>query len=275
MRIILSRKGFDSKYGGVASPILPDGRFLSLPIPSSNGNVTYGDMTFQDIHVGNLVENLTQGNILAGASAHLDPDLCEALIPRADGWIPAFGQVGSAQSHLSGHDIGSGDLFLFFGWFRKVDLVNGVWKYVRGAPDLHVLFGWLWVDKVLQVGTNTRDYARQYPALAKHPHLVGKVTDVRNTIYIGNNAGIFSGFSEQHTLTEPGQSRSVWRMPHWFYPRGRSPLTYHGNPKSWSLLKDGFVRLQSARIGQEFVLNCDEYPEAKGWIAGLLPDVRS
>ncbi|RIE11762.1 hypothetical protein SMC3_08215 [Candidatus Cryosericum hinesii] len=35
MRVILSRKGFDSGYGGWASPILPDGRMLSLPIPAS------------------------------------------------------------------------------------------------------------------------------------------------------------------------------------------------------------------------------------------------
>ncbi|MFC1955807.1 hypothetical protein ACFLWZ_04680 [Chloroflexota bacterium] len=34
MKVILSRKGFDSSYGGYPSPILPDGRLISLPIPS-------------------------------------------------------------------------------------------------------------------------------------------------------------------------------------------------------------------------------------------------
>jgi len=34
MKIILSRKGFDSSYGGYASPIFPDGSILSLPIPN-------------------------------------------------------------------------------------------------------------------------------------------------------------------------------------------------------------------------------------------------
>lgn len=34
MKVILSGKGFDSSYGGQASPILPDGTLLSLPIPS-------------------------------------------------------------------------------------------------------------------------------------------------------------------------------------------------------------------------------------------------
>ena len=32
-RIILSRKGFDAKAGGGASPIFSDGRFFSIPIP--------------------------------------------------------------------------------------------------------------------------------------------------------------------------------------------------------------------------------------------------
>ena len=36
MKIILSRKGFDSQYGGHPSPILPDGTLLSIPIPSKD-----------------------------------------------------------------------------------------------------------------------------------------------------------------------------------------------------------------------------------------------
>lgn len=35
MKIILSRKGFDSSAGGVASPILPGGEMISLPIPET------------------------------------------------------------------------------------------------------------------------------------------------------------------------------------------------------------------------------------------------
>lgn len=32
MKVILSRKGFDSTYGGYPSLILPDGELISLPI---------------------------------------------------------------------------------------------------------------------------------------------------------------------------------------------------------------------------------------------------
>ena len=36
MKVILSRKGFDSSAGGYASFIYPNGKMQSLPIPSTN-----------------------------------------------------------------------------------------------------------------------------------------------------------------------------------------------------------------------------------------------
>ena len=46
MKVILSRKGFDSQYGGMPSPILPDGTMLSLPIPSKDDNIKYSDLNY-------------------------------------------------------------------------------------------------------------------------------------------------------------------------------------------------------------------------------------
>jgi hypothetical protein len=43
MKIILSRKGFDSAYGGYPSPILPSGEMVSLPIPSDDA-IRYSDL---------------------------------------------------------------------------------------------------------------------------------------------------------------------------------------------------------------------------------------
>ena len=43
MKVILSRKGFDSSYGGYPSPILPDGRMVSLPIPLDD-DIRYFDL---------------------------------------------------------------------------------------------------------------------------------------------------------------------------------------------------------------------------------------
>lgn len=50
MKIILSRKRFDSGSGGYATPIFPDGTMLSLPIPvEKDSTVT---TRFQDIQFG-------------------------------------------------------------------------------------------------------------------------------------------------------------------------------------------------------------------------------
>ena len=43
MKVILSRKGFDSSNGGCPSPIMPDGTLLSMPIPS-NDEIGYDEL---------------------------------------------------------------------------------------------------------------------------------------------------------------------------------------------------------------------------------------
>ncbi|HSH28138.1 MAG TPA: hypothetical protein VK972_10310, partial [Wenzhouxiangella sp.] len=75
MKIILSRKGFDSAAGGVPSPILPDGRIVSLPIPDQRSPVRYGEIGSDGRDIGALVSNLTGGRIRRSSRAHLDPDL--------------------------------------------------------------------------------------------------------------------------------------------------------------------------------------------------------
>ncbi len=59
MRIILSRKGFDSSAGGCPSPIFPDGRLFSLPIPDKTSPIVYSEIHYDDIDVGQLVSQLT------------------------------------------------------------------------------------------------------------------------------------------------------------------------------------------------------------------------
>ena len=44
MKIILSRKGFDSGSGGYPNPIMPNGTLLPLPIPSKNDEIRYTDV---------------------------------------------------------------------------------------------------------------------------------------------------------------------------------------------------------------------------------------
>jgi hypothetical protein len=287
MRLILSRKGFDSSNGGCASPILPDGRLLSLPIPSSGGRVRYRELQYDGVDVAELVSDLTGGKVAPDDPAHLDPDLLPAVVPRAPGWRPAFGQVDTAQIHLANQRVGPGDLFLFFGWFREVERISGSWRFRRGAPDLHVLLGWLQVDEVLDVARDRQEALRRHPWLESHPHLW--TSAVPNVIYVAAQqlrvsdlkdgalpgAGVFPRLSPGIVLTKSGQRlRSVWRLPACFLPcEGLTPLSYHEAPNRWALEADG-VELHTVGRGQEFVLDLVAYPGVARWAVSTLKNHR-
>jgi hypothetical protein len=79
---------------------------------------------------------------------HLDPDLDKGATARPEGWLPAFGQNSSAEGHLRKQRVAVGDLFLFFGWFRKAEQVDRKWHYVPGAPDRHVIYGYMQIGEI-------------------------------------------------------------------------------------------------------------------------------
>lgn len=285
MNIIFSRKGFDSQYGGMPSPILPDGRLVPLPIPSSRDTFTLAAINIPEVDIDKLVAQLSNGTHTANSLVHLDPDLNRDPSSRKPGWRPALGQTGSAQSHLSAEGVGKGDLFLFFGWFRRVEYQNGTWRYIRSAPHLHVIFGWLEVSDVLPIVRERSRCIRQYPWIVDHPHVSNPAyyTDPRNTLYVARptsrltklsefGGGRFNAHDARLTLTKPGSSRSIWSLPKWVMPTNqRAPLTYHRNPTLWR--RDGeMVTLKTAPKGQEFVLHAGDYPEASIWLAHLFED---
>lgn len=279
MKVILSRKGFDSSYGGVASPIFPDSTLLSLPIPDEKGTVTYGELCWEQHGIGELVTVLTRGRFTQQSRAHLDPDLYPHSCPRLPNWRPLFGQDGAAQSHLTNQGVGVGDLFLFFGWFRRVEQREGQYSFVKGAPNQHLIYGWLQVGAIL----TGEQIVQEAPAWAMyHPHCVGGYSP-RNTLYIASEhltlagittplpgAGTFRHYQDNLCLTTPNALRTLWRLPPWFYPAGdKPPLTYHTVPLRWSRDAD-YTYLRSAMRGQEFVLDTAHYPEAIQWVARML-----
>lgn len=274
MKIILSRKGFDASSGRVASPILPDGSLLTLPIPDPSGTVPLVELRPRGIDMAHVVRDLTEGRLSGDTRVHLDPDLERSALPRLGGWRPAFGQCSAAQSHLERFHVGVSDLFLFFGWFRQVECTQGRYRFVSGAPDLHVLFGWLEVGDLLK-----GDLLKAPPAwLCGHPHLDGTPRS-KNCVYLGrtrgslgvSGAGTFPRYSSGLQLTAAGSRlRSVWRLPSWFSPhRGRPALSYHSRPDRWA--KEGStVMLSTVGRGQEFILDAGHYPEALPWAKSLL-----
>ncbi|HUQ02899.1 MAG TPA: hypothetical protein VM261_10410 [Kofleriaceae bacterium] len=264
MRLVLSRKGFDSTAGGCASPILPDGTMVSLPIPDEQSGIRYGDVGAHGHDVGALVADLTGRAYTRRSRAHLDPDLVAGAFPRMPGWRPLFGQAGGEQTVLSRAGVGRGDLFLFFGWFRRVERVRRRWRFVAAAPDEHVIWGWLRVDEVIDAAGTPPTWA------AYHPHVTAGRRWSNNTLYAADDAGTFTHHDDRLRLTRPGASRSRWSLPAWFAPgRGRPPLGYHHAPSRWRRAGDR-VHLQSVARGQEFVLDTAHYPEADAWIRSLL-----
>ena len=151
MKLILSRKGFDSQAGGCPSPIFPDGTLYSLPIPYDPSEITYGDLWHGDTNIGEMVADLTHNRFGPKDHAHLDPDSHHAAYPRQEGWRPLFGQSGAAQGHLDNQDVQAGDLFLFFGLFQRVEKTSGRWGFVKGAPRQHILWGWLQIGEIHKV----------------------------------------------------------------------------------------------------------------------------
>ena len=122
MKIILSRKGFDSAWGGCPSPVLPDGTMLSMPIPTNEDNsIHYEDIRFQDSSYLDIWKQLRPRQQKFPSYCHLDPDLRRDVRMAPGNWRAAFGQVDASQSHLAYQGVGVGDLFLFFGWFRETD----------------------------------------------------------------------------------------------------------------------------------------------------------
>ena len=283
MKLILSRKGFDSAAGGKPSLIMPNGALISLPIPDETSPIRYQDITLGGQALGRLVADITRGVIKPHAGAHLDPDLVASAYPRRPGWRAVFGQAGGQQTILAREGVGPGDLFLFFGWFRQAEQHRGTLRFVKGAPNLHVLWGWLQVESVLGVPASGVPRWAGY-----HPHVASSAHRINNTLYIAretlrldgqaihvSGAGVFPRYDHALRLTKPGSNRSIWSLPAWFAPGPcRPPLGCHGEPTRWAPAGDR-VELKSVARGQEFVLDMDRYPEALPWVRGLLRDTKS
>lgn len=269
MKVILSRKGFDSENGGCASPILPDSTMISMPIPNEGENCKYTDLLFPD---GRTYADVWQDlcpNTYHLDTCHLDPDIRQNIRNNPNNWEPAFGQTSSFQTHLENNSVTVGDLFLFFGWFRQTEYKDGHLEYKKDAPDIQAIYGYLQVGKIL-TGLDVRN-------LPWHPHSNDTfIYDeqhllTNNTIYVASPKLIIDGkdtglpgsgtinYSDNCVLTAPGKSRSRWKLNGVF---GEVPLTYHYENK----IKDGYF--QSVPKGQEFVF--DEDARVTEWAKSIL-----
>jgi hypothetical protein len=183
MKIIISRKGFDSTYGGVHSPVFEDSnRFISLPIQSENesyedneyNQIKYNDLSLYGHNFGKLVSDLTsrkKKKITGEDSVHFDPDLVRDTykIMRDENWKPLFGQVGISQLHLNNQKATKGDIFLFFGLYCWVEKVDGKYQYVRGKKPFHMLWGWMQIGDIIHLD-DEKDKDKIKPWMKYHSH---------------------------------------------------------------------------------------------------------
>ena len=284
MKLILSRKGFDSGSGGCPSPVFPDGAMFSLPIPDKNSGIRYSSLTCGGANLGKLVVDLTGQANRRDHFAHLDPDLNPDALPRASGWRPLLGQAGGAQGHLDKQKIGIGDLFLFFGLYQRVEETGGRWRFDKHARREHVLWGWLQISaiyKVQQLREGELDWAEYHPHLQSRHRRNNTLYAAADNLCINGKqlsapgAGIFSHYDERLVLTAPKPNRKCtqWRLPTSFFPSpGKPPLSYHRKPERWRRTEaNDYCLLSSVSRGQEFVLDLEHYPDVTDWLESLLP----
>ena len=245
MKVILSRKGMDSTAGGMASPILPDGTLLSLPIPDKTGRQKYSDLSYKEQSYHEIIHQLNPAfDFSENRTCHFDPDIYEHITGRPENWKPAFGQSGVSARHLDKLGVGIGDIFLFYGMFQRAESqADYGLSYVGGSPIRHIIYGYMEVGEIL---CEKQDIEQYY----WHPHSVNADRPY-NRLYLPKIYGTFH-YSESLVLTKKGQSnRRLWRLPSFFADNGIS-VSWQGTNRP--VIKDGYAELNSACRGQEFVV---------------------
>ncbi len=239
MRIIFSRKGFDSASGGGPSPIV-DGRPVSLPIPAGAASQT----SYGALGLGEHAAQASRSKLGANDLCHHDPMFLE------EEGICLFGQCGAAQTHLERQGVGEGDVFLFFGLFREED---------TGEPH-HRIFGFLEVEEIIALGQG----APQELVEIGHPHALA-MHHKNDVIYRGPGR-MANRASGALRLTVEGGPPSLWERPEWLK---RGGLSYHDRDNRW--LRGG--KLRSVARGQEFVADIGRRQAPREWLARVLTEI--
>ena len=111
---------------------------------------------------------------------------------------------------------------------------------------------------------------------ASHPHGLGDArVYAQNTLYargrlqgpsrFRSRAAFGASADPELVLTEPGATRSVWRLPEPAFNPGVSPFR---NRLHW--LEEGTTRVQPRGFGQEFILDAAHCPGVARWALALI-----
>ena len=289
--VSLSRKGFDSAYGGTSSPII-DNKVYSLPIPSSETKMfsqkyskKYKDLKFDNLSGSEILKKLQKtplhskklpghekrNEITPESLCHLDPDLDTGI----------YGAIGNASSQLK--NFKQGDLLLFFGWFFDKD---------GEKRDIHHLFGWLQADYIIRGKEKIQSFCNKNNIV--HPHVdEAFLNDKTNVLYVskGDSSdgeslgyGKFKNFHPELCLTHPlaKKKRTIWQLNKSYFSELKSPweifktyvkeesFTYKSSSKTNDpLIKDDKLAFKSPDIGQEIFMD-GNHPKVDEWVRYLI-----
>ena len=214
MKIVLSKKGFDSTYGVEPNPVFDkEGReFISMPIPAVNAcdEIKYSAIEYEcknhRYNLGELVIKLKGKKVIktgplkkdikkipleADSVCHFDPQLVRSKKDETnENWKPLFGQSGTAQDKLADlktlkEDKNEDVLFLFFGHFKLID------SKPKKIKTFTAIYGWLQVEECIDlknISDKDKDkLKKEKPYIAEHPHFKWQPHTASNTIYTATN----------------------------------------------------------------------------------------
>lgn len=283
MKIILSRKGFDSSVqGGGSASFVFKNDIYPLPIPEVGNEIKYEDLKFDGEN--NLLKVMRDLNINQFTECHFDPYISSKMIPNdspINSWKRSLGQCDIAQSILKAEDIQKGDLFIFFGWFNQLKLENGKFKYVNFSgyhkEGVQMIYGYLEVgDDIINIEKNDNQRADW---VQSHPHYIQR-NQFRgeNVIYTANKeltfnvdkpgAGLFK-FDQDLILTEGNSTRTNWILPELFHPSNEVEIKYLPLV-NWKPIRNGKTRIKASSRGQEFVVIKDKNKAIEAWAKNLI-----
>ena len=282
MRIILSRKGFDSSVqGGGSASFVYENDIYPLPIPEVGNKIKYEDLLFDEDH--NLLKVMRDLNINQFTECHFDPYITDKMLDKNSpirDWKKSLGQCDIAQNILAAEKINKDDLFIFFGWFNQIEVTDGKYKYSpfsgHHKEGVQMLYGYLQIDEIIDVnrtGELLPDWVKSHPHYIQKDRFRGE-----NVVYTANDklsfdpskpgAGLFK-FDKDLILTEGNKTRTNWILPKEFNPKNILEIKYL--PKNnWTPLKNGKVRIKASSRGQEFVVIKDEKKSIEEWAKNLI-----
>ena len=260
MKIILSKKGFNSQDRGIPSPIMPDGTLLSLPIPENGSGVLYESLSYGKYSYKEILQNL--GYLQSIWECHLDPDIYKIGLTPTN-WKAIFGQCDSAAGHLIKQEIGKGDIFLFFGTFKETEVsIDGRLQFKKNTSEKHIIYGYLQIGQVKDSDFNEYHWHPHSNTIKykKNNRMYIAAENFLNTVHPGH--GAFK-YNKELVLTKEGETKSKWIIPNIFRDKN---MTYHPNPHRGEYF-------QSTSRGQEFVVKYvdkKEITDAQKWILSMI-----